>query len=107
MEEPAASPDLAIGSYSERGPWVVDPDAMPWRADVARRRALARAQFPPWLPPRPFPPPDRGRVWLSPAGSTPPLPPRPDGSRAPSAGSAVRSPPGTSPTGGAAPRRAG
>ncbi len=45
----ARSPDLAIGSYSERGPWVVDPDAMPWRSDVARRRAQARAEFPRWL----------------------------------------------------------
>src|SRR5262245_4086175 len=59
MEEPA-SPDLAIGSYSERGPWVVDPDAMPWRADVARRRAQARAEFPRWLQPGTLPP--AGRV---------------------------------------------
>jgi len=60
MEEPAASPDLAIGSYSERGPWVVDPDAMPWRADVARRRAQARDEFPAWLHPGALPP--AGRV---------------------------------------------
>ena len=32
-----ASPDLAIGSFSDHGPWVVDPDAMAWRADVDRR----------------------------------------------------------------------
>jgi ubiquinone biosynthesis protein len=60
MEAPAPSPDLAIGSYSERGPWVVDPDAMPWRADVARRRAQARAEFPRWLQPGTLPP--AGRV---------------------------------------------
>jgi hypothetical protein len=35
LDEPVA-PDLAIGSFTDRGPWVVDPDAMPWRADVAR-----------------------------------------------------------------------
>src|SRR5262245_49079075 len=56
MEAPGPSPDLAIGSYSERGPWVVDPDEMPWRADVARRRAQARAELPRWLQPGALPP---------------------------------------------------
>src|SRR2546430_14725256 len=55
-----SSPDLAIGSWSDRGPWVVDPEAMPWRADVARRRAQARDQVPIWLQPGTFPP--AGRV---------------------------------------------
>ncbi len=47
MQDP--SPDLAIGSFTERGPWVVDPEAMPWRRDVDRRRAQARAEVPRWL----------------------------------------------------------
>src|SRR4029079_3935433 len=38
----------------------VDPDAMPWRADVARRRAQARSEFPNWLHPGTLPP--GGRV---------------------------------------------
>src|SRR5262249_32281000 len=54
------SPDLAIGSYSDCGPWVVDPDAMPWRADVARRRVQARDAVPRLLQPGTFPP--AGRV---------------------------------------------
>ena len=48
--ESSAALDLAIGSFSDHGPWVVDPDAMPWRA--RRRppaRASARAQVPAWL----------------------------------------------------------
>ena len=51
LHGPTVSPDLAIGSFSDHGPWVVDPDAMAWRADVARRRALARDEFPRWLQP--------------------------------------------------------
>jgi ubiquinone biosynthesis protein len=47
VEEPAA--DFATGGYSERGPWVVDPDAMPWRASVERERDRARRQVPRWL----------------------------------------------------------
>ncbi len=48
--------DLAIGSFSERGPWEVDPDAMPWRRDVDRRRELVRDQYPRWLQPDSLPP---------------------------------------------------
>jgi ubiquinone biosynthesis protein len=38
-----ASADLAIGAFTENGPWVVEPDAMPWRAgiDVLRQRTQA------------------------------------------------------------------
>ena len=44
------SPDLAIGGFTDDGPWVVDPDAMPWRADVAPpARARPHAQVPRWL----------------------------------------------------------
>jgi hypothetical protein len=69
MDQPA-SPDLAIGSWSDRGPWVVEPDAMPWRADVARRRAQARDQVASWLQPGTFPPAGRvarvvGRVGIA------------------------------------------
>ena len=28
------SPDLAIGGFTDEGPWVVDLDAMRWRRDV-------------------------------------------------------------------------
>ena len=26
-----ASPDTALGVFTEQGPWVVDPDALTWR----------------------------------------------------------------------------
>ncbi len=43
------SPDLAIGGFTDDGPWVVDPDAMPWRGDIDRWRAEAAAHVPAWL----------------------------------------------------------
>ena len=43
------SPDLAIGSFTDHGPWVVDPEAMPWRADVDRLREQAQLEFPRWM----------------------------------------------------------
>src|SRR4051794_11341213 len=60
MEPTEGASDLAIGSFSDHGPWVVDPDAMQWRSDVARRRAQARHQFPAWLKPGALPPLGRG-----------------------------------------------
>ena len=56
MDPSAVSPDLAIGSFSDHGPWVVDPDAMTWRTDVDHRRARAREEFPIWLQPEKLPP---------------------------------------------------
>src|SRR6476661_5859989 len=43
------SPDLAIGSFTDSGPWVVDPDAMTWRPDVDALREQASAQVPRWM----------------------------------------------------------
>jgi ubiquinone biosynthesis protein len=43
------SPDLAIGSFTDVGPWIVDPDAMPWREDVDRIREQVRAEYPRWM----------------------------------------------------------
>jgi ubiquinone biosynthesis protein len=50
------SPDLEIGGFTDEGPWVVDPDAMPWRAGVPQLRAQARARVPQWLAARHLPP---------------------------------------------------
>jgi ubiquinone biosynthesis protein len=47
VQQPA--PDLAIGGFSDQGPWVVDPDAMPWRQGVDAERDRARWQVPRWL----------------------------------------------------------
>src|SRR3954447_12174653 len=73
MNTPSPSPDLAIGSFSDHGPWVVEPDAMTWRTDVDRKRAQARDEFPRWLEPGSLPPVGRvakvvSRVGLAIAG---------------------------------------
>lgn len=48
--------DLAIGSFSADAPWIVDPEAMPWRRAVPRlRREIAR-QLPELIRPRRLPP---------------------------------------------------
>jgi len=54
--DPAPSPDLAIGAFTDAGPWVVDPAAITWNRDVDRLRADAQAQVPRWLAPRRLPP---------------------------------------------------
>lgn len=51
-----SSPDLALGSFSSTGPWVVDPDAITWLAEVDRLRARTRAQVPTLLRDDRFPP---------------------------------------------------
>jgi ubiquinone biosynthesis protein len=73
MDATESASDLAIGSFSDHGPWIVDPDTMAWRTDVDRRRAQARNQFPAWLKPGALPPLGRGarvvgRVGLAVAG---------------------------------------
>ena len=48
--------DLAIGAFSEQGPWQVVPDRMPWRRDVDALRAASQAQVPEWVRRRRLPP---------------------------------------------------
>jgi ubiquinone biosynthesis protein len=50
------SPDLAIGAFTDHGPWVVEPDALTWRRDPAGLRSRTRGEVPRllrhrWLPP--------------------------------------------------------
>jgi ubiquinone biosynthesis protein len=52
---PDAPPDLAIGSFSDTPPWIVDPAAMPWRRTVDGVRWVARHQVPDLVAPRRFP----------------------------------------------------
>ena len=52
----APSPDLAIGAFSDHGPWIVDPEHMPWRAGVDALRARAQAEVPALVRKRAVPP---------------------------------------------------
>ena len=56
MPDVTRAPDLDIGSFTDVGPWVVDPDAMTWRRDVDRLREHARAQVPRWMETSHLPP---------------------------------------------------
>ena len=56
---PARNPDgpadLAIGSFTDTAPWIVDPAAMPWRQPVDAVRWVTRRQVPRLVAPRRFP----------------------------------------------------
>jgi ubiquinone biosynthesis protein len=49
--------DLAIGSFSDEAPWLVDPAAMPWRRRVDAVRWASRQQVPRLVAPRRLPGP--------------------------------------------------
>ncbi|HEX3705843.1 MAG TPA: AarF/UbiB family protein [Mycobacteriales bacterium] len=54
MTSPALS-DLHIGAFTSNGPWIVQPDAMPWRTGLDERREATQRLVPPlirrrWLP---------------------------------------------------------
>ena len=53
---PDESPDLEFGSFSDRGPWVLDPDAIPWRWEIDRLRRGTRREVPRLLAPGRLPP---------------------------------------------------
>ena len=48
--------DLSHFAFSDHGPWVVDPERMPWRRDVDRLRAESQAQVPGLVRRRALPP---------------------------------------------------
>jgi ubiquinone biosynthesis protein len=48
--------DLAIGSFSNEAPWIVDPDAMPWRKAVATLRRQIAIDLPRLTSPSKLPP---------------------------------------------------
>ncbi|MFM8972628.1 MAG: ABC1 kinase family protein, partial [Actinomycetota bacterium] len=54
-DEPTVG-DLAVGSFTDQGPWVIDPAALTWRRDIAPLRAQARGRVPKWLVRRRVPP---------------------------------------------------
>ena len=55
-EASGVAADVARFSFSEVGPWVVDPDDLPWRRHVDAIRASTRAEVPRLVRRRRFPP---------------------------------------------------
>lgn len=49
-------PDLAVGAFTENGPWVVDPQALGWRRGLDRVRQRTRAEVPELIRRRRLPP---------------------------------------------------
>jgi ubiquinone biosynthesis protein len=49
MNDADPSTDLAVGSFTDRGPWVVVLSEMTWRHDLDALREQARAEFPRWM----------------------------------------------------------
>ncbi len=50
------SPDLEFGAFSDRGPWVLDLDHIPWQWDIDRIRRGTRREVPRLLAPGRVPP---------------------------------------------------
>ena len=44
--DPGASPDTALGVFTDHGPWVVDPDELAWRTGLAAVRTRLGAALP-------------------------------------------------------------
>jgi ubiquinone biosynthesis protein len=51
-----APSDWAIGSFTETAPWLVDPDAMPWRTGIVELRRRVRGGVPALVSTRHVPP---------------------------------------------------
>ena len=55
-QAPQVPADLAIGSFSDDPPWIVEPDNMPWRRAVPTVRSVVSRQLPGLVRPRSVPP---------------------------------------------------
>ncbi len=53
---PPSPADLALGTFSEHPPWIVDPAALRWNVGLDRVRARTRAEVPALVRPRRVPP---------------------------------------------------
>ena len=69
--EPTAS-DHHIGAFTDDGPWVVDPEEMPWRVGIDGLRERAAAHVPGMIRPRRVPPRRGAAVALRLAATTVP-----------------------------------
>ncbi len=54
--DPPAPADLDLGTFSNRAPWLVEPERMPWRRDVDALRARVKREVPELTRPRRLPP---------------------------------------------------
>lgn len=54
--DPGLAPDVSIWSFSDRGPWVLDPDDIPWQWEIDRVRRGTRREVPQLLSHRHLPP---------------------------------------------------
>ncbi|MCB0961573.1 MAG: AarF/ABC1/UbiB kinase family protein, partial [Acidimicrobiales bacterium] len=52
----APAPDVAWAAFSDDGPWVLDPDHLPWRAGLDVERALVSGSVPELTRRRALPP---------------------------------------------------
>src|SRR5581483_2954485 len=43
---------LAVGAFTDHGPWVVDPAAMPWRVGIDELRVRTQARVPSLIDPK-------------------------------------------------------
>src|SRR4051812_42539728 len=64
--------DLALGAFTDDGPWDVEPESMTWRKDVDRLRTRAAAQVPEMIKPRKLPPRRGATIALKLAAATGP-----------------------------------
>ncbi len=55
VDDPASG-DLDIGVFTDDGPWVVEPDKMPWRVDVPGLRRATHRRLPSLITPSGRPP---------------------------------------------------
>lgn len=53
---PPAAEDLALGAFSERGPWCLELAQIRWRSGIEALRAASQARVPEWIRPRRVPP---------------------------------------------------
>ena len=52
---PSAPADLVFGSFSDDGPWVLEPDRLAWRSPLRAVRSVARREVPELIAPRRLP----------------------------------------------------
>jgi ubiquinone biosynthesis protein len=55
-DQDGPSPDLEIGAFTQRGPWIVEPGVMPWRSGIEQLRTRTQSMVPTLIERRRVPP---------------------------------------------------